>query len=159
MPFSWGQALDVSWCPHPNWSWVWSRYCLPLLSRPSVPRSFLLSDLGPLPGDLPRFALKPLFSRVSSRAAIDATHEVLERMPPEQRASWILQEKIEYAPAIALPDGRLAAAQVRVMFVRPPEDEALVPVLLQARLARGERLGADFDEDLAWTVAIWPVEG
>jgi hypothetical protein len=32
-------------------------------------------------------------------------------------------------------------------------------VLLQARLARGERRGADFDEDLAWTVAIWPVEG
>jgi hypothetical protein len=80
-------------------------------------------------------------------------------MPPEQRASWILQEKIEYAPAIALPDGRLAAAQVRVMLVRPPEDEALVPVLLQARLARGERPGADFDEDLAWAVAIWPVEG
>ncbi len=158
LPFSWSQALDVSWCPHPNWSWVWSRSCLPQLSHPSVPRCFLLSDPTP-PEDLSRLVLRPLFSRVRGQAAIDATPVALKAIRPEQRSSWMLQEKIEHAPAIALPDGSFAAAQVRVMFVRPPEEQAPVPVLLLARLARVETLGADFDDDSAWTVALWPVEG
>ena len=34
VPFRWQDELDVSWCSHPNWYWVWSKYSLPHLHHP-----------------------------------------------------------------------------------------------------------------------------
>ncbi|HLL53083.1 MAG TPA: hypothetical protein VK447_06020, partial [Myxococcaceae bacterium] len=65
-PFSWNEELDVTWCSHPNWYWVWSKYSLPFLNHPAVPRARFLSDIPELPADLSRYVLKPLFSFAGS---------------------------------------------------------------------------------------------
>ncbi len=49
LPFTWNEPLDVTWCSHPNWYWPWSKYSLPFLRHPAVPRSTFLSEVGTLP--------------------------------------------------------------------------------------------------------------
>ncbi|HEX7676757.1 MAG TPA: hypothetical protein VF713_01435, partial [Thermoanaerobaculia bacterium] len=39
LPFDYREELDVEWAPHPNWYWTWSKYSLPFLEHPSVPRA------------------------------------------------------------------------------------------------------------------------
>ena len=105
LPFQWNEELDVTWCSHPNWYWPWSKYSLPFLDHPAVPKATFLSDLQSVPKDLSRYVLKPLFSFAGAGVVIDVTPEDIARVPPEQRHGWVLQEKIVYAPAIHAPDG------------------------------------------------------
>lgn len=159
VPFRWADELDVSWCSHPNWYWAWSKYCLPFLEHPAVPPTRFLSELERPPEDLSGYVLKPLFSFAGSGVVIDVTREAIERVPAEQRPFWVLQRKIEYAPAIAMPDGGGVKVEVRVMLARPPEEKELTPLLCLVRLSRGKMIGVDFNKDLPWTggsVGMWP---
>ena len=158
MPYT--EELDVSWCSHPNWYWVWSKYALPSLDHPAVPRARFLSDLGDaLPEDLSRYVLKPLFSFAGAGVVIDVTAEDIARVPREQRHGWVLQEKIDYAPAFHMPEGPGVKAEVRVMLLRPPEEKKLTPIICLVRLSRGKMLGVDYNKGLTWTggsVGMWP---
>ncbi|HLJ74319.1 MAG TPA: hypothetical protein VKU62_07030, partial [Thermoanaerobaculia bacterium] len=58
-PFDYRHALDVEWVPHPNWYWTWSKYSLPFLDHPAVPKATFVSEVRALP---PNVVLKPLFS-------------------------------------------------------------------------------------------------
>ncbi|MGH9198186.1 MAG: hypothetical protein ACRD1T_20945, partial [Acidimicrobiia bacterium] len=59
LPFSYREELEVEWTPHPNWYWVWSKYSIPFLDHPVVPRAIFLSDMLELPPNLSsRFVLK-----------------------------------------------------------------------------------------------------
>jgi hypothetical protein len=159
IPFRWTEDLDVTWCPHPNWYWVWSKYALPFLDHPAVPKARLLSQADPLPSDLSRYVLKPLFSYAGSGVVIDVTAEDVARIPAEQRQGWILQEKIDYAPAVIAPDGTEVKAEVRLMLMRPPEEKRLTPLICLVRLSRGKMLGVDQNKGLSWvggSVGIWP---
>ncbi len=159
VPFKWNDPLDVSWCSHPNWYWVWSKYSLPLLDHPSVPPTRYLSQVGELPQDLSRYVLKPLFSFAGSGVVIDVTKEEVEKVPADQRGNWVLQKKIEYAAALHMPEGHGVKAEVRVMLARPPEDAGFTPLLLLVRTSRGKMLGVDFNKNLTWTggsVGMWP---
>src|SRR5262249_12397133 len=49
LPFSYTDELDVTWCSHPNWYWTWSKYTLPYVDHPAVPRARYLSDLEKAP--------------------------------------------------------------------------------------------------------------
>lgn len=158
-PFSWTEELDLTWCSHPNWYWVWSKYSLPYVNHPAVPRARFLSELAEPPEDLSRYVLKPLFSFAGAGVRVDVTPEDIARVPDEQRSGWLLQEKIEYAPAIRMPDGNGVKAEVRVMLLRPPEAKALTPLLCLVRLSRGKMLGVDFNKGMTWvggSVGIWP---
>src|SRR5512140_157672 len=44
VPFQWNDDLDVTWASHPNWYWVWSKYSLPHLDHPAVPKTKYLSE-------------------------------------------------------------------------------------------------------------------
>ena len=156
--FDWKQPLDVTWCSHPNWYWVWSKYSLPFLDHPAVPRAHFLSDLKEIPADLSRWVLKPLFSFAGAGVVVDVTPEHLERVPAEQRHGWVLQEKIDYAPVIEAPDGTGVRAEVRVMLLRPPGEEALTPLLNLVRLSRGAMMGVDQNTEQTWvggSVGMW----
>lgn len=158
-PFRWTEPLDVTWCSHPNWYWTWSKYSLPYIRHPWAPRSRFLSEVDPAAEDLSRSVLKPLFSFAGGGVCVDVTREALDRIPRETRGAWLLQEKIEYAPAILMPDGGGVKAEVRVMFARPRGDKQLTPVILLVRLSRGKMLGVDFNKDLSWvggSVGMWP---
>jgi hypothetical protein len=158
LPFSWNEPLDVTWCSHPNWYWPWSKYSLPFLHHPAVPKATFLSELQTLPHDLSRYVLKPLFSYAGSGVVIDVTPEDIARVPPEQRHGWVLQEKITYAPAIHAPDGSEVKAEVRVMLLRPPDAPALRVAIHLVRLSRGKMLGVDQNKGLRWvggSVGLW----
>jgi hypothetical protein len=159
LPFRYTDDLDVTWCSHPNWYWTWSKYSLPHIDHPAVPRARYVSDLAEIPGDLGRYVLKPLFSFAGSGVKVDPTREDLAAIPEADRGKWLVQEKITYAPALLMPDGSGVKAEVRMMFLRAPDEEKPTLVLNLVRLSRGAMLGVDQNKDLTWvggTVGIWP---
>ena len=151
LPFSYTDDLDVTWCPHPNWYWVWSKYSLPQLSHPAIPRARLVSDVDETPKDLSRYVLKPLFSFAGTGVVVDVTPEHLARIPKAERSGWLLQEKIDYARDLVTPDGSRVAVEVRVMCLRAPAETSLRPILNLVRLSRGKMHGGDHNKDMKWT--------
>ncbi|AUX23608.1 hypothetical protein SOCEGT47_041350 [Sorangium cellulosum] len=161
LPFRYGEPLDVTWCSHPNWYWAWSKYTLPHVDHPAVPRARLLGEIDRAPADLERYVLKPLFSFAGSGVKVDVTPADLAAIPARDRARWLLQEKVAYEPALVMPDGAGVKAEVRMMFLRAPDEPALSLVLNLVRLSRGKMLGVDQNRDLTWvggTVGLWPVD-
>jgi len=160
LPFDYRDELDVEWAPHPNWYWVWSKYSLPFLDHPSVPRAAFVSQLERVPKDLRGYVLKPLFSFAGGGVNVEPTSKDIDAIPAGQRSAWCLQEKIEYAPAIQAPDGGGVKVEIRMMFLRP--DDEPKPILAQnlIRLSRGKMLGVDFNKDFTWvgsSVGLYPV--
>ena len=161
LPFRYTDDLDVTWCSHPNWYWTWSKYTLPFIDHPAVPRARRLSELDRVPDDLSRYVLKPLFSFAGAGVKVDVTPEDLAAVPDEQRSGWLLQEKITYEPALEMPDGNGVKAEVRMMFLRAPDEPEPTLALNLVRLSRGKMLGVDQNRDLTWvggSVGIWPAE-
>jgi hypothetical protein len=159
LPFSYRDDLDVTWCSHPNWYWTWSKYTLPYVDHPAVPRARYLSDLERTPDDLERYVLKPLFSFAGSGVKVDVTADDIAAIPAADRDKWILQEKIVYEPALEMPDGNGVKGEVRMMFLRAPDEPRPTLVLNLVRLSRGKMLGVDHNKDLTWvggSVGIWP---
>ena len=156
LPFSWKDDLDVTWCAHPNWYWAWSKYSLPFLNHPAVPKTRFLSDVHELPEDLSRYVMKPLFSYAGAGVVVDVTAEEIARVPQADRHNFILQEKVEYASAITHPTGAGVKAEVRIMLLA--DGGSLVPILPLVRLSRGKMLGVDYNRGHDWTggtVGIW----
>jgi hypothetical protein len=150
LPFDHRDELDVEWAPHPNWYWVWSKYSLPFLDHPSVPRATFVSDLDPVPDDLSRYVLKPLFSFAGGGVNVEPTRADVDGIPEIERHAWCLQEKIEYEPALRAVDGGGVKIEIRMMFLRP--DDEPKPILAQnlVRLSRGKMLGVDFNKQFTW---------
>ncbi len=158
LPFAYTDALDVSWCPHPNWYWVWSKYSLPALIHEAIPRATLLSELAEVPEDLSRYVLKPLFSFAGGGVKIDVTRADVDAVPAEARGEWLLQEKIEYARELVTPEGHKVAVEVRVMCLRAPGEPELRPSWNLIRLSRGKMHGVDHNRDLSWvgsSIGLW----
>ncbi|GAC1351683.1 MAG: hypothetical protein NVS3B20_02940 [Polyangiales bacterium] len=159
MPFDYREDLDVSWFPHPNWYWIWSKYTLPYVDHEAVPKATFLSQLQTIPDDLSRYVLKPLFSYAGSGVIIDVRRADLDAIPEGERDGWILQEKIHYEPGIVTPDGHGVKAEVRMMFLRGPHDEKPQLMLNLVRLSRGKMLGVDQNKDFDWvggSIGMWP---
>lgn len=158
LPFDFRDELDLTWCSHPNWYWVWSKYSLPFLDHPAIPKARFLSELKEIPDDLTGFVLKPLFSFAGSGVVIDVEPSHLHGVPTEQRNGWVLQDKIVYAPVFQAPDDAPVKAEIRVMLLRPPDADALVPLIHLVRLSRGKMLGVDHNKGHTWvggSVGIW----
>jgi len=159
LPFEYREDLEVSWFPHPNWYWIWSKYTLPYVDHESVPKATLLSELKKIPDDLSRYVLKPLFSFAGSGVKVDPTREDIEAIAEKDRSAWLLQEKIFYEPGILTPEGHGVKAEVRMMFLRADDEETPTLVLNLVRLSRGKMLGVDHNKDFDWvggSVGIWP---
>ncbi len=159
LPFRYTDDLDVSWCPHPNWYWIWSKFTLPMIDHPMVPRATLLSELTSAPDDLENYVLKPLFSFAGAGVQVDVTREAIDRVPAEQRTGWLLQRKITYADAFTTPAGHGVKAEIRMMFLRAPGEARPRLELNLVRTSRGKMLGVDQNKDFDWvggTVGIWP---
>lgn len=161
LPFDYRDDLDVTWCSHPNWYWTWSKYTLPFIDHPAVPRARYVSELDRIPDDLERYVLKPLFSFAGSGVKVDPTRADIESIPAADRDKWIVQEKITYEPALPMPSGDGVKAEVRMMFLRAPDEDRPTLVLDLVRLSRGKMLGVDQNKDLTWvggSVGMWPVD-
>lgn len=159
LPFVYTEPLQVNWFPHPNWYWIWSKYTVPYLDHPAVPKATFLSDLKQIPDDLENYVLKPLFSFAGTGVIVDVSKNDIQKIPDKDRNGWILQRKITYEPALTTPDWNGVKAEIRMMFLWA--DDAPRPRLVMnlVRMSRGKMLGVDHNKNLTWvggSVGIWP---
>lgn len=140
--------VDVKWVTHPNWFFRISKFTLPLLNSPFVPKSEYLSELKEYPADLENYVLKPLFSFAGSGVKLNFTKEDLDAI--EDKENFLIQRKVKYEPIIEDPEGQLIKTEIRMLFAW--EDSASRPTLVTnlARLSRGEMIGVNFNKNFDW---------
>ncbi len=139
--------LDVEWVPHPNWFYRISKFAMPFLDHPCIPRTLFVSELETIPNDLENYVLKPLFSFAGQGVIIDVTRSDIEKIKdPEQ---WILQKKVNYAPCIDTPD-EPAKVELRMMYFWKKGDDRPLLVNNLARLSKGKMIGVRYNKEKTW---------
>jgi len=138
---------NVEWCPHPDWFYRVSKYTLPFINSPFVPKTQFLSDVKTIPADLENYVLKPLFSFAGQGVIIDVTVEDIKHI--EDPHNWILQRKVKYADVIETPDIP-AKAEIRIFYFWPKGAERPVATQNLARLSKGKMIGVRYNADKEW---------
>lgn len=177
--FDLGRSWDVEWAGHPNWYFLISKYSIPWLSRsgrfPVVPPAVFVDDFlegpgearlteagVPLPAGLEdstvytELLLKPLFSFAGKGIEFEPTRGRLKAIPPAERSSYMVQQRMRFEPTIETPCG-LTQAEIRILYVWPDDGE-LTPVLPLVRLGRGKMMGVDHNKNQEWvggSAAFW----
>ncbi len=146
LPFSFRDELEVEWAGHPNWFFRISKFSLPHLNHPTVPKTTFLDKLTTIPDDLQNYVLKPLFSFAGSGVIIGPTRADVDAVSAEHRHDYVLQEKVEYGSFIETPHGG-TKAEVRIMYIW---NEMLTPVANLVRMGRGKMMGVDHNKNMAW---------
>jgi hypothetical protein len=175
LPFHYGDDLEVEWAGHPNWFFRISKFSLPYLRHPCVPRTWFLDQLPPEisdqlrdppgagPGVLDNFVLKPLYSFAGLGVVVGPARDDLDKIPPPRRHDYILQERMRFEPVIETPHGP-TQAEIRIMFLWPDALRPGSPAELRAglaivRMGRGKMMGVDHNRDLEWvgaSAALFP---
>jgi hypothetical protein len=146
LPFDFRDDLDVEWAGHPNWYFRISKYSIPYLKHPSVPRTWFLDQLPEVPADLENFVLKPLYSFAGLGVVIAPSRSDVDAIPATRRSEYILQERLNFTPVVETPYG-LTKVELRIMYVWIDE---LLPVLTIVRMGRGLMMGVDHNKNMAW---------
>ena len=141
------EELDVQWVPHPNWFYRISKFTLPYIDHPYVPKTTFLSDVKVTPTDLENYVLKPLFSFAGQGVVIDVTREDIEKVKDPH--NWILQRKVKYADVIKTPDIP-AKAEIRIFYFWKKGEPRPVPAQNLARLSKGKMIGVRYNADKEW---------
>lgn len=183
LPFDLSRPWEVEWAGHPNWYFLISKFSIPWLSSPHrrlavVPPAVFLEDFLEgagraqlqeagvvLPDEqgldtpLAELLLKPLFSFAGKGIQFEPTRRQLLSIPKEQRAGYLLQQRMQFVPTVETPHG-LTQAEVRILYLWP-DGGTLTPVLSLVRLGRGKMMGVDHNKDQAWvggSAAFFPRE-
>jgi len=146
LPFDFRDELDVEWAGHPNWYFRMSKYSIPYLKHPSVPRTWFLDQLPEVPADLENFVLKPLYSFAGLGVVIAPSRADIKAIPAAKRGEYILQERLNFTPVVETPYG-LTKVELRIMYIWL---DKLVPVLTIVRMGRGLMMGVDHNKNMAW---------
>ena len=146
LPFDFRDDLEVEWAGHPNWYFRISKYSIPYLKHPSVPRTWFLDQLTEVPVDLENFVLKPLYSFAGLGVVIAPSRKDIDAIPAAKRSEYILQERLNFTPVVETPYG-LTKVELRIMYVWL---DTLVPVLTIVRMGRGLMMGVDHNKNMAW---------
>lgn len=141
------QPLDVEWVPHPNWFNRISKFTLPFIRHPYVPKTFFLNEIQQIPLDLENYVLKPLFSFAGQGVVIDVSAADIENV--KDLENWILQHKVKYADVIETPDIP-AKAEIRIFYFWKDAAERPVPTNNLARLSKGKMIGVRYNKDKEW---------
>ena len=141
------EELDVQWIPHPNWFYRISKYTLPFILHPYVPKTYFLNEVKQIPADLENYVLKPLFSFAGQGVIIDLKIEDIEKVKDPE--NWILQRKVKYANAIETPDIP-AKAEIRLFYFWKDGDARPVATNNLARLSKGKMIGVRYNKDKEW---------
>jgi len=156
LPFDLRDELDVEWAGHPNWYFRISKFSIPHLKHPSVPKTVFLDQVVAVPRDNQNYLLKPLYSFAGVGIKFAPTQADLDAIPPDQRHNYILQERVYFEPVIQTPHGP-TQMEIRMMYVRPEGGE-LTCVLPLVRMGRGMMMGVDHNRNLEWvggSSALW----
>jgi hypothetical protein len=145
-PFDFRDELDVEWAGHPNWYFRMSKYSIPYLKHPSVPRTWFLNQLTEVPADLENFVLKPLYSFAGLGVVIAPSRADIDAIPAAKRGEYILQERLNFTPVVETSHGT-TKVELRIMYVWLDE---LAPVLTIVRMGRGLMMGVDQNKGMRW---------
>ena len=148
MPFDFRDELQVEWAGHPNWFFRLSKFSLPYLRHPAVPRTRFLSDVDEI-GDPSRYVLKPLYSFAGMGVIVSPAKEQIDAIPESRRREYILQERINFRPVIRTPHG-LTKVEIRIMYVW---ENSLRFVNTIVRMGRGAQMGVDHNKGAEWVGA------
>lgn len=148
MAFDFRDELDVEWAGHPNWFFRLSKFSLPYLDHPAVPRTRFLDraeDIG-RPED---YVLKPLYSFAGAGVIVGPTAAQLAAVPAEQRSQYILQERVDFRPVVDTPFGP-TKMEIRIMYIWLDRLRAVNTII---RMGRGAQMGVDHNKGFAWVGA------
>jgi hypothetical protein len=148
MGFDFRDDLEVEWAGHPNWFFRLSKFSLPYLDHPAVPRTQFLDaarDIG-RPQD---YVLKPLYSFAGAGVIVGPTAAQLAAVPPDRRSQYILQERVGFQPVVETPFGA-TKIEVRVMYIWLDRLRAVNTII---RMGRGAQMGVDHNKGFAWVGA------
>ena len=145
LPFDFRDDLDVEWAGHPNWFFRLSKFSLPYLRHPAVPRTRFLDCAGDI-GDPSRYVLKPLYSFAGAGVIVGPTAEEIAAVPREMRGQYILQERVDFRPVVETPSGA-AKIEVRIMYIWLDSMRAVNTIV---RMGRGAQMGVDHNRNQEW---------
>ena len=154
LPFDYRDSLDVEWAGHPNWYFRISKFSLPFLNHPSVPKAVFLDDwfdhrnTEGLPHQRDQLLLKPLYSFAGKGIQFAPTDADLNAIPPADRHLYLLQQRVAFESVIQTPHGP-TQAEIRIMYLWP-DGGALQPAISLVRLGRGLMMGVDHNRDRQW---------
>ena len=148
--FHFSDNLDVEWIGHPNWFFRISKYIIPFLKSPYVPKTYFLNEIDTTQLDLSQFVLKPLFSFSGQGVKIHVAQSDIDAV--EDRTNWILQEKVQYAPILETPSG-LTKIEIRMMMVWKKDWARPRIINNLIRLSKGEMIGVRYNKDKDWVGA------
>jgi hypothetical protein len=155
LAFDFRDELDLEWTGGPDWFFRISKFSLPWLRHPSVPRTQYLSEVARIPEDREHWILKPLFSFAGGGIIFAPTDAQLAAIAGPDRRRYVLQERVAFTPTIDTPYGP-TQAEIRIMMVHDgqrdgkPVYRALLPLV---RMGRGLMMGVDYNKGLRWVGA------
>ena len=138
---------NVEWIGHPHWFFRISKYTLPFLDSPYVPKTQFLNKIDTFPDDLENYVLKPLYSFAGTGVMININRYDLDAITDKE--NYILQRKVNYAPVVATPDGK-AKCEIRMLMIW--EKGKARPVIINnlTRLSKGEMIGVRYNKGKTW---------
>ena len=145
-PFDLRDELEVEWAGHPNWFFRLSKFSLPYLNHPAVPRTQFLTTVD----DPESYVLKPLYSFAGVGVIVSPTRRQIDAIPADERRNYILQERVDFRPVIDTRFGP-TKAEIRIMYVW--RDTGLRWVNTIIRMGRGAQMGVDHNKGLEWVGA------
>ncbi|MCB0575181.1 MAG: hypothetical protein KDC61_11525, partial [Saprospiraceae bacterium] len=154
LPREWDLTSEVNaeWVGHPNWFFRISKYTLPFLSTPFVPKTLFVNELKTIPDDLENWVLKPLFSFSGQGVKINITREDVESV--ENPDNFILQRKVEYIPGVTTPNpAEPSKCEIRMMIVWDKGQEKPRLVNNLVRMSKGEMVGVRYNKGRDWVGA------
>lgn len=146
--FDFRDEVEVTWVTHPNWFFKISKFLLPLLEHPYVPKSYFLHEF-PTHEKLEDFVLKPLFSFAGSGVNLHATPEITDVI--KDKENYILQRKVQYEPVFEDINGDFSKAEIRLLYIWHENEDN--PVLLEnlGRMTKADMVNVDFNKkDAIW---------
>ncbi len=141
------EDLNVEWVPHPNWFYRISKYTLPFIHHPYVPKTWFLNEVKEIPKDLENYVLKPLFSFSGQGVVIDVTPDDINNVTDPE--NWILQRKVKYANVVETPDIP-AKAEIRIFYFWKEGEARPVATNNLSRLSKGKMIGVRYNFDKEW---------
>ena len=141
------KPLDVEWITHPNWFYRISKFTMPFLKGDYVPKTQFLSEVKDIPPDLENYVLKPLFSFAGQGVIIDVTKADIDNIKDTE--NWILQQKVNYEPALQSPDGGVKM-EIRLLYLWPNGADRPTLAINLGRLSKGKMIGVRYNKDFDW---------
>lgn len=139
--------LNIEWITHPHHFFRISKFLLPFLKHPYIPKTQFVDQLKKLPTVLEKYILKPLFSFAGQGVIIDIS--AADIMNIKDPSGWILQEKVNYANCIETPTGP-AKAELRLFYFWDKASQKYIATMNLARLSKGKMIGVDYNKNKQW---------